>query len=565
MFRPVFVGVLVLLVAGCAQSQAASTMSPLVPTPSPVPASAVPTDLASPTRSAVASQAGTLTDLAWIPLSGLDLRGAFVANGAASGSTTVLLGADTKTGALAAWTSTDGGHWQRHWLDGATFGGGIPQAIVAGGPGFVALGWNITPGLDTHPVVWTSSNGVDWSADPDRSGRFDEDLTAVAATPSSIVVATCCTASGGPSLRTSSDGIAWLDTTPPAAAHAGRFHLAAAGNAYLAVASVDAGNLVGGTVLTAWRSADGQTWTRDEAVNKSLSSLTGVNDVLVSNDRFTIADDSGRFDMIADDGSLATVDPPVTYGAPTGGPAGLVWLGAPDDGACSSAWARTVDAWLTLQPNPGGCATSSLLDLAVPLLDGWLVVSPGTGPDGETVWAIKPVTSVPAAETPAGPAPVPPTSAVPALPTGPVSAHGPCPGGPVTINKVIALDANDRVACFGSRQLTFRAWVVDPGVGYGGTCEVMTPSWLLDCVLPDWLLATDKTSNVQLHGLKRPDATGNLKGVARWVDVTGHFDDPAAATCRLASGPATVGKPPAGWYVLRCREQFAVTRIETTH
>jgi hypothetical protein len=90
------------------------------------------------------------------------------------------------------------------------------------------------------------------------------------------------------------------------------------------------------------------------------------------------------------------------------------------------------------------------------------------------------------------------------------------------------------------------------------------PTWLQECVLPDWLLASGKTSGVQLHALRRPGATGDLKGVARWVEVTGHFDDSASSTCRLETGPATLGEPPVGWFVLRCREQFVVTRIETT-
>jgi hypothetical protein len=97
----------------------------------------------------------------------------------------------------------------------------------------------------------------------------------------------------------------------------------------------------------------------------------------------------------------------------------------------------------------------------------------------------------------------------------------------------------------------------------------VTPAWLQDCVLPEWLLASSKTGtgeiNGQLHALKRPDATGDLKGVSRWVNVTGHFDDPAAATCRPPIGPDSVGQPPAGWFVLQCREQFVVTRIVTTH
>jgi hypothetical protein len=83
-------------------------------------------------------------------------------------------------------------------------------------------------------------------------------------------------------------------------------------------------------------------------------------------------------------------------------------------------------------------------------------------------------------------------------------------------------------------------------------------------VLPDWWLASDRTTQVHLDAVKRPGATGDIKGIGRWVNVTGHFDDPAAPTCAPGAGPTVVGEPPVGWFVLRCREQFAVTRIETT-
>jgi hypothetical protein len=343
--------------------------------------------------------------------------------------------------------------------------------------------------------------------------------------------------------------------------------VAAAGGTYLAVASLDQGNAAVGPVLVAWRSADGRSWTRDGAIETSLSGLHGVTAVLGAGDHFAILDDLGGFHAIAADGSFAILDPPVSSGSPTGGAAGLIWLGAADDGACPPAWVATAGAWHALEPSPGGCATSPVVSLPVP--DGWIVVAPGTGTAGETVWAIRPAGSVAAVGKPDGPAPVPPTSAIPVRPTGPLLPSVPCPTGPVTISTVIALNANDRVACFGSRELTLRAWVVDPGVGYGGACDPVTPAWLYVCVLPDWSLAPAKTGTAQLQGvlggLKRPDASGDLKGVGRWVDVTGHFDDAAAQTCQLAAGPAVAGEPPVGWFVLRCRAEFAVTRIETSH
>lgn len=571
MIRAAALGVFAVLLAGCAQTPSVPPASPLLSTQPP--GSATPTLLASPS--------GMATDLAWSPLTGLDLRGAVVGQGAVSGPITVLLGADTRTGALVSWTSTDGAHWRRHWLDGSTFGGGMPRAVVAGGPGFVALGWNVTPKLDTElVVVWTSPDGVVWQPDPDPSGHMPTGAQGIASTGSSIVVATCCDTtgvSGRPFFRTSTNGITWVETRMPTADNAGVLHLAANASGYLATALVDEASAPDGRAPAAWRSTDGRTWVRDPAIDQGLRKpLTGVSDIQGSGDGFTIADDSGGYLRLGPDGSVAPIEPPARYGYPLGGPAGPAWLGTPDGGTCASAWVRAPDTWRAVLTDTRGCAgptpaSSPSLMIAFALrglaqADGWLWVSPETGTSGETAWAIRPANSVPVVDPPAGPAPVPPTTAFPVVPTGPLKASAPCPAGPVTIAKIVATDANDRVACFGSRQLTFRAWVVDPGVGYGGACLQVNPTWLQECVLPDWLLASNRTGTGEIHGqlhaLKRPDATGDLTGVSRWVDVTGHFDDPAAATCQVEAGPSP-GEPPVAWFVLQCREQFVVTRIST--
>ncbi len=585
MIRSLLVGVLAALVAGCGSTAVVPPASRHAPTLYPTAAPTLPPTTPLPSQTTpVASPAGTSTSLAWTPLSGLDLRGAFVAQGAVSGSTTVLLGADTKTGALASWTSTDGAHWQRHWLIGSTFGGGVPQALVAGGPGFVALGWDITPKLGTEPVVWTSPDGVDWRPDPDPSGHFATDANGIASTGSSIVVATCCDTTGvfgRPFFRTSTDGITWVETTMPTTAdNAAILHVAANANGYLAISLVAEPGAIEGWAPAAWRSFDGRTWVRDSAIDKGLGlTLSGVNDVQGSGDGFTIADDGGGFLRLAPDGSVTRVEPPAPYGYPASGPAGLAWIGTPDGGSCTAAWVWAADTWRAVQDGPGVCAgriqpqlssfMTAFVDRGLALADGWLWVSPGTGNDGETLWALRPIDSVPAVDASPGDTPAPPASAIPTALTAPFSPSAPCPTGPASISKIMALDANDSVACFGSRPLTFRAWVVDPGEGYGGACEPVIPTWLNPCVLPDWLLAPGKIGKGQipgqLHALRGPEVTGNLKGVSRWVNVTGHFDDPAAATCRPEAGPAAVGDPPVGLFVLRCREQFVVTRIETTH
>ena len=93
----------------------------------------------------------------------------------------------------------------------------------------------------------------------------------------------------------------------------------------------------------------------------------------------------------------------------------------------------------------------------------------------------------------------------------------------------------------------------------------MLPQWLLDCVLPPWLLSADPSGDQPLHALRAPDAGGALKGVARWVRVTGHFDDPAAAICNdgISTGFVDASIPTAS-LVRTCRTQFVVTRMQST-
>ena len=48
----------------------------------------------------------------------------------------------------------------------------------------------------------------------------------------------------------------------------------------------------------------------------------------------------------------------------------------------------------------------------------------------------------------------------------------------------------------------------------------------------------------------------------RWVQVTGHFDDPLASTCR-AAGTASVAVTTDAQAVATCRGHFVVTEIRT--
>ena len=324
-----FVGSLALVLAGCVSAPTSPSANPSMP-PSPA---AAPAESA-PSPSPSAASVGSSFELAWTPISGLDLRGAYVATGAASGTRIVLLGADTKTGALLSWTSADGADWARHWLDGTTFGGIPPRVVVAGDFGFVASGWTSGSDLQVTPAMWTSADGVRWSLAPGPSGRFETDAQQVANTSSSMVMSACCLASRRQTLMTSTDGTTWVDATPPVAEPDPYFHLAAAGDRYLAISTSDLGAGDGSTTLAAWVSPNGRDWTSDAAIERGLRAIGSVNDVIGAGDQFVVVGDSGGFHEIAEDGSLVRIEQPTTYGGPVGGETGLAWLGPPDEGPC---------------------------------------------------------------------------------------------------------------------------------------------------------------------------------------------------------------------------------------
>jgi len=151
----------------------------------------------------------------------------------------------------------------------------------------------------------------------------------------------------------------------------------------------------------------------------------------------------------------------------------------------------------------------------------------------------------------------------------PVQAAG-CPSSPVTISKL----ANMTVAgntCYGSRLLTFRAFVPRPD-GIGGTSAYsITPSWLngLD---GSWALLSSGRNTASIAGYV-PPALGHCFGpdgatcpfrfyANRWVTVSGHFDGPVAQTCRYGEHPPGADFTVAN-AIAECQVEFIVLSVGT--
>jgi len=95
----------------------------------------------------------------------------------AGGPGLVAVGGDGlhQSGHAAVWTSVDGITWSRVPHDEAVFGGAGEQwmgTVTAGGPGLVAVGWDLAFPWDSVAAVWTSPDGVTWSRVSDDEGVF---------------------------------------------------------------------------------------------------------------------------------------------------------------------------------------------------------------------------------------------------------------------------------------------------------------------------------------------------------------------------------------------------------
>lgn len=174
-------------------------------------------------------------------------------------------------------TSTDGRSWDR--ADVPAHEGTIHD-VVAGGPGFVAVGSELVGSMEPKGAVWTSVDGEVWDRVEDRPEFEKGEPRAVAAEGSTLVATGWATDIErgiffSPTAWTSTDGQSWRraivndDTLPAGGSATGALE----GAVMLSLARGPAGWVSAGTALEArseamtndaalWTSADGVTWDR---------------------------------------------------------------------------------------------------------------------------------------------------------------------------------------------------------------------------------------------------------------------------------------------------------------
>jgi hypothetical protein len=159
-----------------------------------------------------------------------------------------------------------------------------------------------------------------------------------------------------------------------------------------------------------------------------------------------------------------------------------------------------------------------------------------------------------------------------AVPTASLPAG--CVNPPTNITTLIDLQstgpldpAGDPVACYGNAPLTFDATWYGGGVA---DCPAQPePAWLACSAYILQLPGdTNKLSRVQLFVAVDPSVGFSPSEPYAQVRVTGHFDDPAAQTCRATSSfpgeppePVAVTPEPVAMTIEGCRRTFVITEV----
>jgi hypothetical protein len=117
----------------------------------------------------------------------------------------------------------------------------------------------------------------------------------------------------------------------------------------------------------------------------------------------------------------------------------------------------------------------------------------------------------------------------------------------------------DPVACYGSAPLTFdAAWW---GRGEVDCPTAPEPAWLACSAYSLRPFGDTRKFAPELFVAVPPSVRASLPKQLSNIRVTGHFDDPAAQTCRETNQPDAQSLAPVAVIVEGCRRTFVVTQV----
>jgi hypothetical protein len=456
--------------------------------------------------------------------------------------------------------SGDGVTWRSG--DSSAFGSWGPGALAWGPAGWLAIGF-VSDGSSTGRIwIWSSPDGRRWSRLGMMAGLTTDYPTQLAGSDRGYVLLTNSQGGfrgGAASAWSSADGKTWIESTDPDLNGSGNSDLrlkATAGGFYLWEASTQP---ITGPRFAAF-SSDGQVWRRvvggTGGVNFQLTTI-GDRTLAIDSDQITLAPRvwSGT---VARGQMLWTrrpeEDPPFAGGVVTQ----LV-----NDGTRVYAfgWDRSSDRALVWTLAGGSWTRAEL-----PASFGGIPTQAVAWPGGVVVVGHRPTlrgdNPIFWHRTPDG-GWLP--EANPILAAMPDPATDSCPALPSDYLDLVIADTPALIACYGATPISFRAWSATCDGCSGDQTGTAEPGWLLQPTDNQLYLNPIKVtdggwwSNVVVSPLLPIQKSWS----GAWVELTGHFDDPASATCHR--------QPTADelqWWTgqqalqMQCRQSFVVTAVK---
>jgi hypothetical protein len=450
--------------------------------------------------------------------------------------------------------SDDGIGWRYGSSD--AFGGWDAPTATWGPAGWLAAGY--LPAGDGYSTwLWSSADGLHWQSRGAMAGTDIGDPGQLVASDDGYLLKTGANErSGNPTFWFSADGDTWQETADPRG-------FGAANEDLRAIGIPDGFYIWGGGSGPAWAafSANGRVWAQvgTGPEGESMQLIEAGSELLaIDADPDTGAPRAwvGNFDRRHVAWQRETGDETAFTGAVV---TALVWDG---QRAYAFGWGRPTEQPLVWTRDADGWTRSALPDSF-----GGIPHSAAAGPAGVVVMGQRPtlrgVNPIMWHRTLTGywlPEPQPLFEAVP----NPTAAG--CPSAPRDLAAFTVLDLAAAPVCFGDAEITMRAWSVRCQQCWGSRPGVGEPAWLM----------APTSNQLYLSPIKpiRPDewwttmivdpsvVMDPIANAGTWVELTGHFDDPAAASCHYQ--PAVQELPYwAGQQAIvdTCKQTFVVTDV----
>jgi hypothetical protein len=450
--------------------------------------------------------------------------------------------------------SGDGIGWRFGSSD--AFGGWDVSTATWGPAGWLAAGY--VPAGDNYVTwLWSSADGLQWQSLGAMAGTDIGDPGQLVASDDGYLLKTGADErSGSPIFWFSADGGTWQETADPRG-------FGAANEALRAIGIPDGFYIWGGGSGPAWAafSVNGRVWAKVDTgpEGESMQLIEAGSELLaIDADPDTGAPRVwvGAFDRRHVAWQRETGDDNAFAGAVV---TALVWDG---QRAYAFGWDRPTE-----QPLVWTRDADSWTRRGLPESFGGIPHSAAAGPAGVVVIGQRPTlrgdNPIMWHQTVTGswlPEPRPIFEAVP----NPTAAG--CPSAPRDLAAFMVLDLAAAPVCFGDAQITMRAWSVRCQQCWGSGAGLGEPAWLVApttnqlYLSPIKLIQADEWSTSMI--LAPPVVWDPIANAGTWVELTGHFDDPAAATCRYI--PAVPELP--NWrgqqaIIDNCRQTFVVTGV----